>query len=104
MINQFVSLERRVGRGRASIDHPPGQHDDVANCVAGAIVYAVGDGAYDHSMRGFADITDPTTDPGILRGQRARRAMNARIAEICKPPQPPADLLDLIRRCTPRPN
>ena len=36
LINQLVSLERRTARsGRDSIDHTPGGHDDVANCVAG---------------------------------------------------------------------
>jgi hypothetical protein len=38
LINQFVSLERRVSRGgRDSIDHPPRCHDDLANAVAGAV-------------------------------------------------------------------
>jgi hypothetical protein len=33
--NQLCSLERRSGRsGRDSIDHPPGQHDDIANVIA----------------------------------------------------------------------
>jgi hypothetical protein len=41
MLNQFVNLERRVGRtGKDTIDHPPGSHDDVANAVAGALVTA----------------------------------------------------------------
>jgi hypothetical protein len=41
---QLCSLERRTARGgRDSIDHPPGAHDDVANCVGGAIVRATGD-------------------------------------------------------------
>jgi hypothetical protein len=36
LINQFCLLERRVARGgRDSIDHAPGQHDDIANSVAG---------------------------------------------------------------------
>jgi hypothetical protein len=36
LINQLVSLERQVSRsGRESIDHPRGQHDDLANAVAG---------------------------------------------------------------------
>ena len=36
---QLVALERRTGRsGRDAIDHPPGQHDDVANAAAGALV------------------------------------------------------------------
>ena len=42
LVRQLVSLERRTGRstGRDIIDHPPGLHDDVANAVAGAVVYA----------------------------------------------------------------
>jgi hypothetical protein len=36
LLAQLVSLERRTARGgRDSIDHPPGQKDDVANAVAG---------------------------------------------------------------------
>jgi hypothetical protein len=35
LVNQLCSLERRSGRGRDSIDHPPGGHDDLANSVAG---------------------------------------------------------------------
>ena len=35
LFSQIVSLERRTVRGgHNSIDHPPGQHDDVANSVA----------------------------------------------------------------------
>ncbi|ATQ66896.1 MULTISPECIES: hypothetical protein [Methylosinus] len=38
LIEQLCSLERRTARGgRDSIDHPPQGHDDIANCVAGAI-------------------------------------------------------------------
>ena len=38
---QLLGLERRTARGgRDSIDHAPGAHDDVANCVAGAIAVA----------------------------------------------------------------
>ncbi len=40
LYSQLVGLERRVGRGRDSIDHAPGAHDDVANAAAGALVYA----------------------------------------------------------------
>jgi hypothetical protein len=43
LISQISSLERRTSRGgRDSIDHPKGQHDDIANCVAGAAQLAVG--------------------------------------------------------------
>jgi len=39
LVSQLVSLERRTSRGgRDSIDHPPNHHDDIANCVAGALV------------------------------------------------------------------
>jgi hypothetical protein len=40
-VQQIVGLERRVARGgKDSIDHGPGQHDDIANAVAGALVEA----------------------------------------------------------------
>ena len=40
---QLIGLERRVARsGKDSIDHGPGQHDDVANAAAGALVLAAG--------------------------------------------------------------
>lgn len=36
LVAQLCSLERRTSRaGRDSIDHAPGAHDDVANCIAG---------------------------------------------------------------------
>ena len=39
LIRQLVSLERRTGStGRDIIDHGPGQHDDVANAAAGALL------------------------------------------------------------------
>jgi hypothetical protein len=38
IISQLCALERRTARGgKDSIDHPPGQHDDVVNAVAGAL-------------------------------------------------------------------
>ena len=43
LIAQLQGLERRTARaGKDSIDHGPGQHDDVANSAAGAIVAAMG--------------------------------------------------------------
>lgn len=44
LANQLVNLERKVGRGADLVDHPPGQHDDVANCAAGALVRALSGG------------------------------------------------------------
>jgi hypothetical protein len=39
LISQFHGLERRTARGgKDSIDHGPGQHDDIANAVAGSLV------------------------------------------------------------------
>jgi hypothetical protein len=36
LVNQLCNLERRTARsGKDSIDHPPGQHDDLCNAVAG---------------------------------------------------------------------
>lgn len=41
LVRQVCGLERRTARGgRDSIDHPPGQRDDVINAVAGAITLA----------------------------------------------------------------
>jgi hypothetical protein len=40
LINQLCALERRTGRGKDVIDHPPGQHDDIITAVAGCIVAA----------------------------------------------------------------
>jgi hypothetical protein len=43
LISQLCSLERRTARGgRDSIDHPPGQHDDIANSACGVLVGALG--------------------------------------------------------------
>jgi hypothetical protein len=37
LVNQLCGLERKTSRaGKDSIDHGPGGHDDLANCVAGA--------------------------------------------------------------------
>jgi hypothetical protein len=41
LVTQLISLERNTARGgRDSIDHPRGAHDDLANCVAGALLAA----------------------------------------------------------------
>ena len=42
LVSQLCGLERRTARGgRDSIDHAPGQHDDLANAVAGAAILAL---------------------------------------------------------------
>jgi hypothetical protein len=48
LVAQLCGLERRTSRGgRDSIDHAPGSHDDVANCLAGLVAeLAIAAGAY----------------------------------------------------------
>jgi hypothetical protein len=59
LVNQLCSLERRTGRsGKDTIDHPPRSHDDLANCVAGAL----------------AGIN--VRRAGTFRPQRSRRRLN----------------------------
>ena len=41
LLGQLVHLERRTARsGKDSVDHGPGQHDDLINSAAGALVGA----------------------------------------------------------------
>src|SRR5262249_5708609 len=41
LVSQLCSLERKTSRiGKDSVDHPPGQHDDVINAASGALVLA----------------------------------------------------------------
>jgi hypothetical protein len=73
LISQLVSLERRTARGgRDSIDHPPGQHDDLANAAAGALD-AVSDaaGAYARGLRSaLRGVVGPTARPRVTIGER----------------------------------
>lgn len=63
LISQLCNLERRVARGgRDSIDHPPGMHDDLANCVAGLAAITNKYGGFDTSwsfVSGPPDGEDP---------------------------------------------
>jgi hypothetical protein len=57
LVNQLCSLERRTGRGgRDSIDHPPNQHDDLANAAAGAITSLIG-GSSSYAWRTWPPMT-----------------------------------------------
>jgi hypothetical protein len=40
MTGELRNLERRTGKQKDSVDHPPGMHDDLANACAGACVMA----------------------------------------------------------------
>lgn len=63
--NQLCNLERRLARGgRESVDHPPGQHDDLANAVAGAIIEVI-----DKTKRPMRRVA--TTGPKIFKGDPA---------------------------------
>ena len=42
LVSQFANLERTAGRGRDVVDHGVGQHDDVANAVAGVVYELLG--------------------------------------------------------------
>jgi hypothetical protein len=56
LLSQLHGLERRTARGgKDSIDHGPGQHDDLANSVAGAIVLASGESDFATLYMKFAD-------------------------------------------------
>jgi hypothetical protein len=62
-IAQICSLERRTARGgKDSIDHPPGQHDDLANVVAGVVSISIHKyGSYDQSLNWVdGDANEPT--------------------------------------------
>ena len=49
--NQVINLERRSRGGRETIDHARGAHDDVANAVAGVLVYLANKGVKTHGTR-----------------------------------------------------
>ena len=54
LVSELAALERRTrSGGRDSIDHPRGGHDDLANAVAGALVYASKTRRTAGGMRGF---------------------------------------------------
>lgn len=61
LVTQLVNLERRTGRGKDVIDHPPGGHDDVVNSVAGALDWAWTEGEWVKPVRRLAAgrISDP---------------------------------------------
>jgi hypothetical protein len=72
-IQQIAGLECHTARGgRDRIDHPPGGHDDLANCIAG-LVARVGGGGY----QGFGGAWvsgpgKPEEDPAIVKERRKK--------------------------------
>jgi hypothetical protein len=71
LIAQLCALERRTARGgRDSIDHPPGQHDDLINCAAGALTALIADPKMNFAppiVVGRADVP-PHPTPDAPRG------------------------------------
>jgi hypothetical protein len=67
--NQLLSLERRSVRGgRDSIDHPPGQHDDCINAIAGLASTLIGKSAYNVDA-----LADPNYGADVLPIETYRR-------------------------------
>ena len=93
LVAQLVGLERRTARsGKDSIDHAPGAHDDLANCVAGVVAQVNKYGGYDVSYSGFGDIADDPL-PDEWREQRRRRyydELMQRYGQPCPVPLPGA--------------
>jgi hypothetical protein len=74
LIAQLTSLERRTSRGgRDSIDHPPGQHDDLCNCLAGLAGINGQFGKFDSSFS-FVDGNEGDDPHGFTSFRRARFA------------------------------
>ena len=69
LVAQLCGLERRTARGgRDSIDHAPGQHDDLANAVAGALLAAgVPPGVWTVSDELLAFASRPRPSPSSMR-------------------------------------
>jgi hypothetical protein len=71
--NQLISLERRTARsGRDVIDHPPNQHDDLINSVAGVASQLIVKGTY--NLDALADLDD--ADPYGIEHYREARLRN----------------------------
>ena len=75
LVQQLASLERRTARsGKDSIDHPPRQHDDVANVVAG--VCASKPGATADSYIAMVQANQAEVASPLIQRMRERRRAN----------------------------
>jgi hypothetical protein len=60
LASQFCGLERRTARGgRDSVDHGPGQHDDVCNAVAGVLLQCTAKQPIRISAEAWARVMQP---------------------------------------------
>lgn len=74
LIAQLVSLERKTGRLKDVVDHPPSGHDDRINSAAGALVSLSNSRRYD--IRGLAGIvSDDDNGSDAWRRQRLQHFM-----------------------------
>lgn len=75
--NQICALERSTTRrATEAIDHPSGQHDDLANVIAGIATLCVGENApINYNSMGFDYGDEP--DPGEARIMRFRQYVNS---------------------------
>lgn len=63
LITQLCALERRTARGgRDLIDHAPGQHDDLINAAAGALLLATPFSIQDHDVNVVSVSLGPTSE------------------------------------------
>jgi hypothetical protein len=75
LIAQLCRLERRTAcGGRDSVDHPPTQHDDVVNAVAGCAVTLLGQPEFDISGGG-ATLEDAEVPTRTAEGQEVDEAV-----------------------------
>jgi hypothetical protein len=79
LINQLCGLERRTARGgRDSIDHAPGAHDDIANCIAGLAATAGGKYRYPSHTDWISG--GPEVDAEAKRAAEAQAFTQARLS------------------------
>ena len=72
LLAQLCGLERRTTRaGKDSIDHMPGGHDDVANCVAGLASLLAAESWY--WKNNMAWVSDESDKPANVSGTRTLR-------------------------------
>ena len=83
LISQLCGLERRTARGgRDSIDHAPGAHDDLANCIAGLAASTLTKyGSYDTTYR-WVDGNSDDDDRDGARAFRVARLMGQHIQRL----------------------
>jgi hypothetical protein len=92
LISQLCALERKTtrGTGRDIVDHPPSQHDDVANAVCGSLLIA-DEPAYTSTTMSFYELerqSNPENSPldsadeNYLEAEKAYRAGELRPKDV----------------------